>query len=187
MAEQLSIHLWCDLCLEEGRKEPAEYRKFPITLGHGPPLGIDLCELHHKQLLQPVLEVLARHGIDLTARPKERQRGWRRNTGPYKCHAGCDAAPLKNATTFEVHLRKLHGMTLDDYVSRYGDLVPLTAEEQAELVVEVECEVEGCGTAYSTARGNRWPQQAMISHMRGRHGLNWRPGQSLKEATRVGP
>jgi hypothetical protein len=62
-------------------------------------------------------------------------------------------------------------MTLDEYQERYGELVPLTAEEKAQLVVEVRCEVDGCDQVYSTALGNRYPQSALTSHMWGRHGI----------------
>lgn len=89
---------------------------------------------------------------------------------------GCLSAPLRNAVTLTAHLKLKHQMTREEYVEAYGELVPMTEEEQAEPV-EVHCEVEGCDTVYSTATGHRWPHMAMVSHMRGRHlDPDWRPG-----------
>ncbi len=166
----------CDLC-----REPAAHAQVPVSVGlkkHREASGtLDLCARCHKELLQPVVDALNAHGRR-RAPSRYRQRGWKRTSGPYLCQAGCNAAPLKTGTTLEQHLLRVHdGLTLEEYTERHGELVPLTEEELAELVVEVPCP-QGCGQVYSTALGHRWPQSAMIHHMWGHHGIKWRPGRT---------
>lgn len=174
MAREYVLKASCDLC---GRG--AGHEGVRIEIGHRVPRTMDLCDRHYREIIQPVLDAMI-HGVAKKPR-KERQRGTKRTVGPYQCKL-CVAAPLKNATTLEVHLRRLHDVaSLEEYVERFGQLVPLTPEEAAEPV-DVECEIEGCGQVYSTALGNRWPQMAMVSHMRGRHGISWRPGQDPSNA-----
>jgi hypothetical protein len=138
---------------------------------------LDLCEVHFKELLQPVLDVLADHGseVDTGEKTPTYRQNWKRKTGPVLCQAGCTSAPHKSVATLEVHVRRLHDLSWEEYVDRYGPPVPLTDSELGHLVVEVRCP-EGCGQVYSTALGHRFPQQAMVSHMRGHHGLRWSPG-----------
>lgn len=186
MARRIAFNVWCDLC---PRDHPvrAEHVNLPIAVGPTGPLTLDLCELHYKELLQPVLDALLNHGEKPVPRVlgKRTRIGQKRLYGPYRCLAGCTSAPLKNYITLTSHLRLIHdGMTLDEYVAKYGELVPLEPEDMEP--VEVRCEIQDCDQAYSTATGTRWPQQAMVSHMRGRHGLKWKPGMPFDEATRIG-
>lgn len=182
---RLSFNVWCDLCPLD-RPTPAEHVNLPITIGATGPLTLDLCELHYKELLQPALDALLAHGEKPVERPlNHRSRvGQKRQLGPYRCLAGCTSAPLKNYITLTTHLHKIHDLTLPEYIAEHGELVPLEPHEMEP--VEVRCELQGCDQTYSTATGTRWPQQAMVSHMRGRHGLKWKPGQPFSEATRIG-
>lgn len=175
MAEDLLT--WCDLHLKEaGVRVPG--RLFTITV-NGSTWDVDLCQTCEKMRLAPLVEFASTWGEVPTRRLPVGERTWRpkpgRRRGPFRCLAGCAATPLKNSDTLRQHLALVHdGLTLDEYVDRYGELVPLTPEEQAE-VIEVRCEVEGCDRVYSTALGNRWPQQAMVSHLWGTHGIKWKP------------
>lgn len=162
------------MCLHDERHEDAQHRNVSISINGARPLSLDLCERHHRELIRPVLEALAAHGVDET-QPMPRRRDsnrHRRRSGPFKCLVpGCNATPLKHTGTLWQHLRGVHEITLDEYREQYGDPVPLSADEQAELVVEARCPVDGCSTVYSTELGNRWPQQALVSHLWGHHGI----------------
>lgn len=166
----------CDLC-----REPAVHLQVPVAIGLKKRREVkgrlDLCARCYKELLQPVIDVLKQHGQQKP--PARPQRGRKRQLGPYLCRAGCASAPLKSQTTLTQHLLNIHdGMTMEEYVEQHGEPVPLTPEEVAELVVEARCPEQGCDTVYSTARGHRWPQAALISHMWGHHGIKWKPGQT---------
>lgn len=173
------IVVLCDPCRPLGKNTPADYPGYTVTIGSGDPRTIDLCAAHWLSLargLEHALELYAR-GAEET--PKKGQRlGWKRRFGPVMCEAGCGSAPLKTAYTFEQHLRRVHdGMTLDEYTVEHGELVALTDEQMAGLVIETQC--DECGQTYSTAWGNRYPQLAMVTHMRGAHlQTGWRPGDS---------
>lgn len=179
MVRQLEVRSRCDLCTNGATRTDvlvAIYRAKPKTL--------DLCEFHFAQLVEPLLKAVKKHGVNVRtgAKPPDVRHGWKRRVGPLLCQAGCVSAPLKYVLTLEVHLRKLHGgMTLEEYIERYGELQPLTPEEVAELEVEVVCDQPGCNQRYSLSRGNRYPQQAMVAHMRGHHGIKWSPGVTKSE------
>jgi hypothetical protein len=193
MVRQLSFYVWCDLCPAEDRREAVRIN-VPISIGTVQPRTLDLCELHFKELLQPVLDALYEHG-EKTAerilspngsgrRRNSNRTGKWREVGPFRCQVdGCVAAPLKHRASFRVHIERLHHMRFQEYVDQFGEPVPLDPEE-ALGVVEIRCEIGDCDQSYSTAT-TRWPQMAMVSHMRGRHGLDWRPGQPFAEATRI--
>jgi hypothetical protein len=170
MGRSLAVHFRCDLCART-----ATHVEVAIKIGAHRRRVLDLCPMHYDELIAPVLGALERHGYDPSrpTKPKTRQ-SHHRQQGPYLCKAGCVAAPLKNSTTLAQHLIRLHQLTMAEYVEKYGELVALTTDELAELVVEVRCP-EGCGQIYSTERGNRYPQIAMVSHMWGHHGKKWSP------------
>lgn len=174
MVRQLEVRSRCDLCTNGATRTDVLVRIYRAK-----PKTLDLCEFHFAQLVEPLLKVVKKYGVDAKtyeATPNHRQNG-KRKIGPLLCKAGCVAAPLKHAGTLEIHLRKLHdGMTLEEYVERFGELQPLTPEQLAELDVEIVCDQTGCNKRYSLSRGNRYPQQAMVSHMWGHHGIKWRPG-----------
>lgn len=160
-----TLRCTCDLCFARaGRYVEAVHARIAISID-GMSGVLDLCESHYDQLLRPVHDALAdREQDDSTLRGKR--------SGPFLCQVdGCKAAPLKHTGTFWQHLRGVHQMTMDEFREKWGDPVPLSKEELANLVVEAGCEVEGCGQVYSTALGNRFPHQALISHMWGRHGI----------------
>lgn len=170
MVRALVMRVRCDLC-----SRSATHVDVSIGIGLRRRRSLDLCDADYERLIRPVVDALEQHGYDPSrpTKPKTRQQR-HRAIGPYLCKAGCIAGPLKNRTTLQQHLIGLHdGMTLAEYVEQYGELVPLTTEELADLDVEVSCP-EGCGQVYSTARGNRYPQIAMQSHMWGHHGVKWK-------------
>lgn len=170
MARELVVQRRCDLC-----PNVATHHKVPVAVGDATRRQtLDLCEVDYKRLIQPLLDALA------SARPypvtPTTSRQWKgRALGPYYCKAGCASTPLKNLATFTRHLQVVHDMTRAEYIRRHGELVPMTLEELESIIVEVACEVKGCSKVYSTALGNRWPQQAMRAHMWGRHGIKWKP------------
>lgn len=152
-----------------------------IAIGERVPRALDLCTRCHRELLQPVLDALSAHGVSMQrfTRP-ERQRNWKRNVGPFLCRAGCGFPPHRSAATLEAHLNLIHdGMTFDEYVEQHGELVAMTTDEIAQLVVEARCSLDDCGKLYSTELGHRWPHQALRSHLLSRHGIKWKPGEPL--------
>lgn len=94
-----------------------------------------------------------------------------RSIGPFRCLI-CHSVPLSNVDTLGAHLHRMHSTTLKKYRAEFGEPQILSKEEAAEPVV-VTCP-EGCGVSYSSAAGTRWPQSAMIAHMRARHAKRWR-------------
>jgi len=169
----------CDPCQHLDEQTMADHPGVTVRIGNGETRSIDLCTAHHLELIAPIehaLKVHGRVGEEPPAKRAPSRLSWKRTFGPLLCKAGCNAAPLKTAFTLEQHLRRLHDMTLEEYVAQYGELVELTADEQESLVVEVRCDHEDCDQLYSTALGNRYPQQAMVAHMRGHHMTVWKPG-----------
>jgi hypothetical protein len=195
MVRALTFYAWCDLCPADDRRKAVRVN-IPISIGGLQARTLDLCELHYKELLQPVLDALYEYGEKAAERViSPNGSGRRRNSnrtgkwrepGPFRCQVEtCVSAPLKHLASFRIHVERLHKMGLPEYTERYGEPTPLDPEEALE-VVEVRCEIGDCDQSYSTAT-TRWPQMAMVSHMRGRHGLDWRPGQPFSEATRIAP
>lgn len=172
MVRQLEIRVRCDLCSRTATRTDVRVGIGGFG-GNVKPGTFDLCEEHFQHYVQPALDLLAARKF---RGRRQRDRNPGRKVGPFLCLAGCFAAPLKHRSTLTVHLRRVHGMELDEYIERYGELKPLTPGELVALDVEVKCEQPGCGQAYSLSRGNRYPQQAMISHMWGHHGIKWRTG-----------
>ena len=171
MARSLEIRVRCDLCQREATRTDVL-----VAIKRMPRRSLDLCELHYTELIEPLVKVLRKHGADVKTGetpPNHRQNG-KRAIGPFLCQE-CTSAPLKHAGTLEVHLRRLHKMTLAEYTEKHG-LTPLTREELAALEIEVRCDQPGCYKVYSLSRGNRWPQMAMVSHMWGHHAIKWSPG-----------
>lgn len=170
MVREHITRLRCDVCSDQ-----ATHEKVTITIG-GAVRGrtLDLCDRDYRELIQPLLNALA--SVRPYSSSGNRSRQWAgRSIGPFLCRAGCVSGLLKNLTTLDAHLKGIHGMTRAEYIELYGEPVPLTPEEQEALVVEVACQVKGCGKIYSTALGHRWPQQALRGHMWGVHAIRWRP------------
>lgn len=163
-----TIHRPCDVCFIRGGRYVESVHvdvKVKINQERG---RLDLCQPHYEQLLMPVIEALRdRKEDDLNT-----HRNHSRKIGPFRCQIpDCPTPMLKHANSFEQHVQRVHQITLREYLDAHGELVPLTPEQVAQIVVEVRCEVPGCGQVYSTELGNRWPLGALNSHLRGRHGL----------------
>jgi hypothetical protein len=170
------MHGKCDLCAN------LTVHRVPVSIDGAPVKTLDLCGLHHKKLLGPVLDAIAQYGMPprkvVKGEPVNHRQNWKRQIGPFKCKV-CPSPPLKSAATLETHLRLIHEITLEEYVEEHG-LVTATQEELDEPVT-YECTEKGCDQVYSTQYGHRWPHTAMITHMRSTHALNWRPGRGVIE------
>lgn len=149
------------MCRDEGW-ECEHTRWIAKAVAEAPPLS--------REQIRRVATILGRASIE--APPQSRRTSSRHRMGPFKCQVpGCTSAPLRHGSTFWQHLRGIHQLTMGEYREKYGDPEPLTEEEMAAIVVEAHCPVDGCDKMYSTELGNRWPNGAMTSHLRGRHGL----------------
>lgn len=172
MARELRVTVWCDQCRKVRRQVPG--RTVEVSIG-GVVVGeLDLCDKHVASVTLAIKRALPR-------RPP-RRRDKRDKKGPFLCQVtGCkNAVPLKHEKSLWQHLRLFHELTLAEYREQYGELTPMTAEELAAAVLEVRCDEAGCDQAYSTATGTRWPRAALVSHLRGRHGLKLtRDGQKV--------
>lgn len=180
MAREDVLQAWCDVCRDrDGQKVPATHEGVTVRVtGQRAARTLDLCQRHLQELLQFTAAgrvIRADRPRTGPRKPRDHQdshRNRHREAGPFRCLVdGCQSAPLKHRGTLWQHLRGQHMMTMDQYKKLYGDPVPLTPEELAELVVEARCEVDGCDQVYSTALGHRFPQSALVSHMWGRHGV----------------
>lgn len=163
MAREVQTLLWCDICHEQYQLQiPA--MAAPVSIGDTLLRDLDLCAKHREQVARAVRKVL----------PKKyaRKRDVAERPGPFRCQVeGCSAHPLRHRRTLWQHVKLFHQMTMAEYREEYGDLVPMTRQEVAELSVVARCDEDECEQEYSTATGTRWPRQALVSHMRGRHGL----------------
>jgi len=188
MAKEILTRVWCDLCLgEDDSREEATHRDNAVTLGLGRgarPLSLDLCERHYKELLEPLVEALSGYGAPVGDAPAIRSprakstpssQSAAPEAGPFRCQfPDCDAL-LKNAGSFNAHVRQQHGMTRGVYVETYGE-PQVEAEREALPVISnpigedrAVCEV--CGKIYSHELGNNRPTQALGVHLARAHGI----------------
>ena len=197
MAKEIVTHSWCDLCLGvDENREPATQLDQVVTLGLGKgakPLSLDLCERHHKELFEPLLEALSAFGAPvMDPSSASRASGPRAHAspasgshrpGPFRCMVPDCASVLANTGSLGSHLRQTHGLTMKDYRKQHGDPVRLAGEGESESASGEPGLFEGeqigapeascpyCDKVYSHANGNNRPTQALGLHLARAHGI----------------
>lgn len=182
MAREVITKVWCDLCLGEEHHQEADHTTHVALTAPGrviKPLSLDLCELHHKQLLGPVQDALDEYGAPVDGTPKTRTPNTASLLVVGNCRVpGCSSnggRGFKSHASFSAHVRQMHGMTIGAYRDQYGqeptnpDAAP-GDEETLQFNVGEEFKCPDCDAVYSTALGNNRPAQALGLHRSKRHG-----------------
>ena len=70
MAREVEIHAWCDACLDDDKRHAAQTFTFTMP-GERFPRAVELCEVHEKQYVAELADLLARrgHAVDEGDRP----------------------------------------------------------------------------------------------------------------------
>lgn len=141
MAREVIVRTWCDPCLAEDRHTEAEELP-PLALTGRKPRVVALCEVHRKELFDPLAQLLADHGqpVDESTSslriPKSSPTAKPSTSGSseLKC-PGCEyIAP--NRSSLQSHARAQHNTTLAELA---GEPTPF------------ECDV--CHQKFSTNAG----------------------------------
>jgi hypothetical protein len=120
VAREVIVRTWCDPCLAEDRQEDG-VELAPLLL---PELGgtkarvVALCEVHRKELYQPLLDLLEEHGqmVDEEGNPSGPRGAYKKRAlaspEALSCPAeGCDHIS-PNRSALSSHVRNMHGTTL---------------------------------------------------------------------------
>lgn len=193
MAREVVLQVWCDPCLANDIHEPAvpQDPRIRFTLGTKE-WELDTCEVHFKELLQPVVDALQEFGIKVdgkAAAPRSKD-------DPRTCLA-C-GSELGNAGSFNAHVRQQHGLKIGEYRAQYEQgaaPTPSAPTEKGRVTIEdgqvkvshdedttlVTCEV--CGKQYGQSLGNNRPNQALGVHKATKHGIRAPRIQAAHAAT----
>jgi hypothetical protein len=138
------------------------------------PRVLALCEVHTKEFIEPLKQVLADHGQIVATSQGEDAIG-------EQCHIRSCGKVLKNNSTLRSHYRQIHHLTAEQYMpmvedNRYVE----TVDELADLITDkggdrpqpkiYKCDFPGCDTEYSPDE-TRVPAQALGVHKAKRHGI----------------
>jgi hypothetical protein len=189
---ELIVETWCDAC--EGN-EPAVTTP-PITVGGARPRTLDLCEVHRKDTLDALVQLLKDRGALVEASmpataPSGIKRGrkpkWVDASGPFECLVpGCPSdQTYSNRKSLGGHLNREHRVTITDYEAVHGrvggrlELQTGTPASNPEVGLpppsdsvpdELRCGMDDCPVYYDPAIYAR-PHQALGVHRRMRHGV----------------
>jgi hypothetical protein len=186
VATEIIRKVWCDLCLHADQHQEADGTHVVSVTppGRTPrPLSLDLCDIHAKELLTPVVLVLEEYGAPVGDELATRRRRQTANRGPAdipegqvpKCQVpGCDnnrGRGFTSYSSFGAHIRQQHGLTIVEYRDEYGPEGAVTAAptpEQFNVGEEFKC--PDCDNVYSVELGNNRPAQALGVHRAKTHG-----------------
>ena len=143
MAKEIVAFAWCDVCQQHDEKVPGITTP-PITIGNGKPKELDLCEVHEKEVLEPLRALLNEVGQEV----KPPRKGRPSSATPVVASGGvvvpgarkayvkclfCDATP-KTKGAYGVHLNQHHDgkkMTdLDVIEQLYGGANPIEPRQE---------------------------------------------------------
>lgn len=117
MAREVVVHLWCDPCLAEDQH--VEGQELTLVLPDLPgskPRVVAVCELHRKELYQPLLDLLAEHGqtVDEEGNPTGQRGPKRKRASSSPASEACPecghVAPNRQA--LGSHCRSRHGKSI---------------------------------------------------------------------------
>lgn len=191
---------WCDLCIAQNQRELATSSEdISLSSVRGGARSLDLCDVHRKELLTPVIDAVNEHGarVQSSSYPNQlgHQPGKKHVDGPFYCQVvGCKSNGVRgysNSGSLGSHLRTAHGLTLSEYRERYDvqgygpteptplSEAPPTATTTAatpsprddDFYQRFECDVEGCDVVYSKSLGHNKPSQALGMHRARLHGI----------------
>lgn len=193
MAREVVTHIWCDVCLHtedtytEGTETP------PITLGNMKPRVLGLCDVHTKDVYEPIKELLAQLGQVVPEGGTARFPGTSAGSGVWPCpDPACakHATPFKHEQSLRNHAKKFHGVPITELRTMHAEVQQGDGDEalfddaapatNAPPVTEAACDQPGCGKVY------RWPEiarptQALGVHKAKQHGIS---GKAKAHATK---
>lgn len=143
MAREIVTKIWCDPCSirsGDGDPELSEATEEIVQIGTAKPRLIAVCEVHRKELIDPLREIIKDlPTLDSANGPMKPRSSGEVNTELCK---ECNT-PLKNRSSLTSHVRQIHNLTVGEYREKHE----MTEEERAASLagkVEVKCDQEGC-------------------------------------------
>jgi len=134
------IIAWCDVCLHDDIKQPARTLA-PMTLDASKPRVIDVCEVHEKEIVEPLRQLLAEFG-----QPVESSSSSSRDE-QHPCPIASCGKSYVSAQSLGKHLRSKHNTTLSDALAGIDQPLPIEAELQHQ------CPEPDCARGFSTPQG----------------------------------
>lgn len=182
MAREVVTHVWCDVCLQEDNYSEAKELP-PITLGGMKPRVLALCELHEKEVYQPIRELLTELGVVADSlHTGTKFPGTSPGSGVWPCpDPGCPkhTKPYKHEQSLRNHARDVHNVSITVLRKQFGpggggapDEALFDEEDPgpAPAVTEAVCDVEGCDKVYAWPE-IRYPAVALGVHKSKAHGI----------------
>jgi len=196
MAKEVTIHNWCDVCMREDVRTEATTTP-ELVVGATKARTLDLCEVHRKELLDPLLNLLKEDGAvadkaqpaAAAARPARRYAKWSSGTnsspGPFDClvpgctgrHTVANGGPgYSPLGALKSHVRYAHNLSPVEYEAQYGHPQRLSeVQQQPQLELEPTgdqfvCGIDGCTVSYPADQYAR-PHQALGVHRAQAHGV----------------
>jgi hypothetical protein len=115
MAREVIVRTWCDPCLADDKHEEGD--EFgPMSLIPGKPRVVALCEVHRKELYDPLIELLTDHGqpVDSDGNSSPGVRGHHKPRATNATGPTCPACGHVSTTrtALQAHTRKMHEASL---------------------------------------------------------------------------
>jgi uncharacterized C2H2 Zn-finger protein len=146
------IITWCSPCFADEVREPG--LTLVLAIDGGKPQALDLCEVHHKQIAQPLLDVLAEYGqpVDISEQKRSSKSAASvtsgRLEGGQECPVTTCGKSYRNAASLSKHVRRVHGTTITDVRHGSDQLDGMPDPEKTH-----KCPDDDCGRLFSTPQG----------------------------------
>lgn len=179
MAREVITKIWCDVCLQDdvytdGSETP------PITIGSLKPRVMALCDVHVKEVFDPIKELLTELGQVLPQQgTMARMPGTSPGSGVWPCpdpQCAKHTRPYKHEQSLRNHVRQEHQMALTEWNEKFGIVeegalfADAPKADDGPAVTTVKCDQPGCDVSYSYPDYKR-PAQAMGVHRAKAHGI----------------
>lgn len=169
MAREVITRVWCDLCLSEDTQTEGVETP-PITLGGHKPRVLALCDVHTKEVYDPLRDLLREFGqvVDETA---VRLPGTSPGSGIFPCpDPTCHkhVKPFKHEQSLRNHAKGVHGKSVTELRAVLAGEEPPAPVEP--LVTEAKCDQPGCDKVYAYPAFKR-PRTALGVHKAKAHGI----------------
>lgn len=143
MARQIVIHTWCDIHLADGENVEGQETP-PLSLVPGTPRILALCEVHQKELLEPLVAALAELGQPVEGQaapaPSTRQeRGYAGRTDEDRAPCPICGKVSLNRRALSSHTRQQHHKTLGQVEEEYRGQGQGQGQGQEPLTLEYQC------------------------------------------------
>lgn len=187
MAREVITRILCDVCmhLDEAYVEAVETP--PITIGTAKPRILALCEVHHKEVFEPIKELLMDLGTVLSEGSPATTRfpGTSPGSGVFPCPVpDCHkhTKPFKHEQSLRNHSRNMHDMPIQQLRAQYAEGQGREGEDALfdpdatndgppkPKVLRAACDQPGCDKVYEWPDFTR-PAIALGVHKSKAHGI----------------